>query len=186
LLFARRMITLWACFHWPIEERYAMNDATFTTPTEDRCLDDYVVGSVTEFGSIAVKESEIVDFARRYDPQVFHTDPEAAKSTVYGGLIASGWHTASMMMRLIVDHYLPSVRSLGSPGIDELRWTRPVRPGDELSVRVTVLEANRSHSKPDRGVLQSFVEVLNQNREVVLTLKAVNFVLCRESSQQGQ
>jgi acyl dehydratase len=163
-----------------------MNDSTFTTPTEDRCLEDYVVGSVSEFGSIAVEEDDIIDFARRFDPQVFHTDPEAAKKSIYGGLIASGWHTASMMMRLIVDHYLPlTARSLGSPGIDELRWTKPVRPGDKLSVRVTVLEANRSRSKPDRGVLRSFVEVLNQNHEVVLTVKAVNFLLCREAPQQG-
>jgi len=162
-----------------------MEHSTFTTPIEDRCLEDYVVGSVSEFGSIAVEEAEIIDFARRFDPQVFHTDPEAAKRTIYGGLIASGWHTASMMMRLIVDHYLPGTASMGSPGIDELRWIRPVRPGDELSIRVTVLEANRSNSKPDRGVIRSFVEVLNQNREVVLTVKAVNFLLCRGTPQQG-
>ena len=162
-----------------------MNYSTFTTPIEDRCLEDYVVGSVNEFGSIAVEEAEIIDFARRFDPQVFHTDPEAAKRTIYGGLIASGWHTAGMMMRLLVDRYLPGARSLGSPGIDELRWTRPVRPGDELFVRVTVLEANRSRSKPDRGVLISLVEVLNQNREVVMTVKAVNLLLCREALQQG-
>lgn len=158
-----------------------MNDSTVTTPIEGRCLEDYVVGSVSEFGSIAVEEAEIIDFARRFDPQVFHTDPEAAKRTIYGGLIASGWHTASMMMRLIVDHYLPTARSLGSPGIDNLRWIRPVRPGDELSVRVTVLEANRSRSKPDRGVVRSFVEVLNQNHEVVLTVNAVNLLLCRDA-----
>jgi len=158
-----------------------MNDSTPTAPIEGRCLEDYVVGSVSEFGSIAVEEAEIIEFARRFDPQVFHTDPEAAKKTIYGGLIASGWHTASMMMRLIVDHYLPTARSLGSPGIDNLRWIRPVRPGDELSVRVTVLEANRSRSKPDRGVVRSFVEVLNQNHEVVLTMNAVNLLLCRDA-----
>jgi acyl dehydratase len=158
-----------------------MNDSTPTAPIEGRCLEDYVVGSVSEFGSIAVEEAEIIEFARRFDPQVFHTDPEAAKKTIYGGLIASGWHTASMMMRLIVDHYLPTARSLGSPGIDNLRWIRPVRPGDELSVRVTVMEANRSRSKPDRGVVRSFVEVLNQNHEVVLTVNAVNLLLCRDA-----
>ncbi|SPJ15723.1 Acyl dehydratase [Syntrophobacter sp. SbD2] len=158
-----------------------MNDSTCATKIEDRCLEDYVIGSVSEFGSIAVDEAQIIDFARRFDPQVFHTDPEAAKKSIYGGLIASGWHTASMMMRLIVEHYLPGARSLGSPGIDELRWIRPVRPGDELSVRVTVLEANRSRSKPDRGVVRSFVEVLNQNHEVVLAVKAVNLMLCREA-----
>lgn len=158
-----------------------MNHSTSTTPIDGRCLEDYVVGSVSEFGSIVVEEAEIIDFARRFDPQVFHTDPEAAKKSIYGGLIASGWHTASMMMRLIVEHYLPGARSLGSPGIDELRWIMPVRPGDKLSVRVTVKEANRSRSKPDRGVVRSFVEVLNQNREVVLTMKAVNLLLCRDA-----
>ena len=162
-----------------------MNHSTFTTPIEDRYFEDYAAGFVYEFGSIAVEEAEILEFARRYDPQVFHTDPEAAKKTIFGGLIASGWHTAGMMMRLFVDHYLSRAASLASPGIDELRWTRPVRPGDELSIRVTVLEANRSRSKPDRGILRSFVEVLNQNHEVVLTVKAVNFLLCREAPQQG-
>ncbi len=162
-----------------------MNRSTFTTPIEDRYFEDYVVGSIYEFGSVIVKEAEIIDFARRFDPQVFHSDPEAAKKTIFGGLIASGWHTAGMMMRLFVDHYLSWVASLGSPGIDELRWTIPVRPGDELSIRVTVLEANRSRSKPDRGVIRSFIEVLNQNHEVVLTMKAINLLLCREKPQQG-
>ncbi len=157
-----------------------MSHSTFTIPIEDRYFEDYVVGSVYEFGSVAVAEAEIIDFARRFDPQVFHTDPEAAKRTVFEGLIASGWHTAAMMMRLFADHYLSRVASLGSPGIDELRWTVPVRPGDELSIRVTVLEANRSRSKPDRGVIRSFIEVLNQNHEVVMTMKAVTFLLCRE------
>ena len=161
-----------------------MNLSTFTTPIEDRYLEDYVVGSVYEFGSITVKEAEIIDFARRFDPQVFHSDPEAAKKTIFGGLVASGWHTSSMMMRLFADHYLSRTAGLGSPGIDELRWTKPVRPGDELSIRVTVMEANRSRSKPDRGVLRSFVEVLNQDRDVVLTANAVTFMLCREAPQQ--
>jgi acyl dehydratase len=160
-----------------------MNHSKFTTPIEDRYFEDYEAGSVYEFGSIAVEEAEIIDYARRFDPQVFHTDPEAAKRTVFRGLIASGWHTAAMTMRLFVDHYLSWGASLGSPGIDELRWIMPVRPGDELSIRVTFLEANRSRSKPDRGVIRSFIEVLNQHHEVVLTMKAVNFLLCRERLQ---
>ncbi len=156
-----------------------MSTATFTVPVENRYFEDYVAGSVHEFGPITVEEAEIIEFARRYDPQVFHTDPEAAKHTMYGGLIASGWHTAGLMMRLLVDHYLSHVASLGSPGVDELRWLRPVRPGDELSVRVTVVETRRSNSKPDRGIIRPFVEVINQNGEVVMTVKAVNFLLCR-------
>jgi acyl dehydratase len=156
-----------------------MSKSTFTAPPERRYFEDYIPGSVHEFGAIAVEQDEVIAFARRFDPQVFHTDPELAKSTIYGGLIASGWHTAGLMMRLFADHYLSKVASLGSPGVDELRWTVPVRPGDELSIRVTVSEAKRSRSKPDRGMVRSFIEVINQNREVVMSLKAVTLVLCR-------
>jgi acyl dehydratase len=140
-----------------------------------------VIGSVHEFGSIAVEEAEMINFARRFDPQPFHIDPEAAKQSIFGGLIASGWHTASLMMRLFVDHYLSHVASLGSPGVDELRWLRPVFPGDKLSMRVTVLEASLSRSKPDRGIVRSYIEVLNQSSEVVMTMKAVNLLRCRDA-----
>ena len=157
-----------------------MNNATFNVPVERRYFEDYVTDSVHEFGSIVVERDEVIAFARRFDPQVFHTDPELAKRTIYGGLIASGWHTAGLMMRLFADHYLSKVASLGSPGIDELRWKVPVRPGDELSIRVTVLETKRSHSKPDRGIVSSFIEVMNQNREVVMSMKAINLFLCRQ------
>ena len=159
-----------------------MAQSSFAVPVDQRYFEDYAPGSVHEFGPIKVEETEIIEFARRYDPQVFHIDPEAAKRTIYGGLIASGWHTAGLMMRLLVDHYLSHVASLGSPGIDELRWLKPVRPGDELTVRVTVLETRRSRSKPDRGIVRSFVEVLNQGGEVVMTLKAVNFMRCRTAA----
>ena len=157
-----------------------MNSSTFTAPIEDRYFEDYEPGTVHEFGPITVGEANIIEFGRRFDPQVFHTDPQAAKQTMYGGLIASGWHTASLMMRLFVDHYLSAVASLGSPGVDELRWTKPVRPGDSLSLRVTVSETKRSRSKPDRGVLFSFIEILNQRHEVVMSMKAVNLLLCRQ------
>ena len=157
----------------------------FTVPIENCYFEDYVAGSVYEFGPIAVEEAEVIAFARRFDPQPFHVDPEAAQQTMFGGVIASGWHTASLMMRLIVDHYLSQVASLGSPGIDELRWLKPVRPGDTLSVRVTILETKRSRSKPDRGIVRSFVEVLNQVDEMVMSLTAVNFMLCREVLPEG-
>lgn len=143
-------------------------------------FEDYVVGTVHEFGSIAVEEAEVIDFARRFDPQPFHIDPAAAKQSVFGGLIASGWHTAAMMMGMIVEHYLAQSASLGSPGIDELRWLKPVRPGDTLTARVTVLESRRSRSKPDRGIVYSLIEVLNQHQEMVMTLKALNLIRCRE------
>jgi acyl dehydratase len=152
----------------------------FATPVERRYFEDYVQGHVHEFGSIGVSESEIVEFARAYDPQPFHTDAEAARQTPFGGLIASGWQTAGLMMRLVVDHYLSHVASLASPGVDELRWTQPVRPGDILSVRATVIEARPSSSKPDRGLVRTFFEVLNQRGEVVMTVKAMNMLKRRD------
>jgi acyl dehydratase len=160
-----------------------MSSSSFTVPVERRYFEDYLVGSVHEFGSIAVEEDEIIAFAKRFDPQIFHTDPESAKRTIFGGLIASGWHTAGLMMRLFANNFLSKVASLGSPGVDELHWNRPVRPGDELSIRVTVLEKRRSRTKPDRGVVHSFIEVMNQNREVVMSMKAVNIFFCRERPQ---
>jgi acyl dehydratase len=155
---------------------------TNASPVGNRCFEDYVPGSVREFGSIAVTEEEIIAFAKKYDPQVFHTDPDEARKTMYGGLVASGWHTAAMAMRLLVEHYLSHAASLGSPGIDELRWLKPVRPGDVLSVRVTVEEARRSRSTPDRGVVRSLVEVKNQTGEVVMSLRGVNILRCRNAA----
>lgn len=151
---------------------------------EDRYFEDYVAGSVHEFGSIAVEQDEVIAFANRFVPLPYHTDPELAKKTIYGGLIASGWHTAALMMRLYTEHYLSKVANLGSPGVDELRWDKPVRPGDVLSIRVTILETRLSNSKPDRGIVRSFVEVLNQNREVVMSLKMVNLVRTRDASEE--
>jgi acyl dehydratase len=159
-----------------------MNLSTFLTPIDNRYFEDYVQGSVHEFGSIAVEEDEMISFASRFDPQPFHTDPEAGKRSIYGGLIASGWHSASLMMRLFVDHYLSHVASLGSPGVDELKWLKPVRPGDTLALRITVSETKRSRSKPDRGIVYSYVEALNQKEEIVMTMKALNFIACRDLS----
>ena len=152
---------------------------TFSHPIDDRYFEDYVEGDVHSFGSVAVEADEIMEFAKWFDPQSFHTDPEAAKRTPFGGLIASGWHTVGLMMRLYVEHYLTHVASLASPGVDELRWLKPVRPGDTLSVRVTVLKATPSRSKPDRGAVTSFIEVFNQAGEAVMTLRAVNMIARR-------
>jgi len=153
---------------------------TFTTPAKDRYFEDYLPGAVHEFGSITIGEAEIIEFGRKFDPQPFHIDPEKAKHTAFGGLIASGWHTAGLAMRLLVDHYVSRVASLGSPGVDEVRWRKPVRPGDTLSIRVTVLESKLSRSKPNQGTIRSLVEVLNQHREVVMTWKGIGLVRCRE------
>jgi acyl dehydratase len=149
-------------------------------PLDQRYFEDYASGSIFECGSICVEESAIIAFARLYDPQDFHTDPAAAARSVYGGLIASGWHTVALTMRLLVANYLSSAASLGSPGIDELRWIRPVRPADTLRVRVTILETKRSRSKPDRGMVRGLIEVSNQNGELVMSLKAINLLRCRD------
>lgn len=147
--------------------------------TRPRWFEDYVPGAVHELGRITVDGEEMREFAARFDPQAYHVDPQAAAQTHFGGLIASGWHTGSMMMRLLALNYLSPDSSLGSPGIETLRWPRPVRPGDVLTVRVTVQQARRSQSKPDRGIIQSLIEVTNQNGEVVMTANPANLVLCR-------
>ena len=154
-----------------------MKSSSLTVPVEDRYFEDYRPGSVGVIGGVAVTEAEIVEFARRYDPQPIHCDPEAARAGPFGGLIASGWHTIALVMRVLVEQYLSSVAALVSPGIDELRWQAPVRPGDTLTVRVTVVEATPSRSKPDRGLVRTFIEALNQRGEIVLTMKAMNLML---------
>jgi acyl dehydratase len=120
-----------------------------------------------------VTREEIVAFAREFDPQPFHVDEAAAAGTIYGGLIASGWHTIALYMRLMWDSYLKDTASLGSPGVDEVRWLKPVRPGDTLRARFTVLDAVPSRSKPDRGIVRSLSEVFNQHGEVVMTLRGL-------------
>ena len=157
-----------------------MGKGSFGTTTQKRYLEDYVEGAVHEFGPVTITEDEIVQFGKKFDPQLFHTDPERAKETVYGGLIASGWHTCSLFMRLFVEHYLAGPASLGSPGVDELRWLKPVRPGDQLTLRITVQKVKPSRSKPDRGVLFSFCEMLNQASEVVATMMALNLIRYRD------
>ena len=139
-----------------------------------RYWEDFRPGEVIELGSRTVSKDSILAFAREFDPQVFHTDEEAARHTVFGGLIASGWHTGSLSMRLFYDGLVRHVVSFGSPGFDELRWIKPVRPGDTLSARLTVLECIPSRSKPDRGVIRALLETRNQHGEVVMTIKAVN------------
>ena len=148
----------------------------FNTPINDRYFEDYLEGDIHRCGSIAVEADEVIAFAKQFDPQAFHVDPDAAKLTPFGGLIASGWHTGALTMRLFADCYLTHVASLGSPGLDELRWVRPVRPGDNLSLQVTVLKAVPSKSKPDRGAVISLVEVFNQAKELVMTFKCVNII----------
>jgi acyl dehydratase len=140
-----------------------------------RYLEDFRAGEVIELGSHTFTEEEILTFARQYDPQPFHVDPERAASSIYGGLIASGWHTCSLYMRMVVDGLLADSASMGSPGLDSLRWLLPVRPGDTLRARYTALEVTPSRSRPDRGVVRFRGEMINQRDEVAMSLEGVGF-----------
>jgi acyl dehydratase len=157
-------------------------DTSVVTDYGLKYFDDYVPGASYDCGSVTVSQAEIISFATQFDPQPFHVDPEAAVAGPFGGLIASGWHTSALVMRELVDHYLPAGASLGSPGIDELRWPHPVRPGDTLRVRATVTEARRSASKPDRGIMKTAIEAVNQDGQTVMSAKATNFLLVRPDS----
>jgi acyl dehydratase len=135
-------------------------------------FEDFQPGERRSFGPRVLSRDEIVAFARDWDPQPFHLDEAAAARSPFGGLIASGWQTASLCMRLVVDGMLADSTSMGSPGVDELRWLKPVRPGDALSVEVTVLEVTPSKSKSDRGSVKVSYRCTNQTGEAVMTMVA--------------
>jgi len=147
-----------------------------------RSFEDIRAGQVYEFGTITVSEKDIIDFARQFDPQDFHLDPAKAASSLFGGIVASGWHTTAVVMRLYVDHYLSHVANLGSPGVEDIRWPNPLRPGDILRIRVTILEARPSRSKPDRGIVRVHVEAINQTDNLVLSMTGVSLVGRRRES----
>jgi acyl dehydratase len=136
---------------------------------------------VYEYGYAMVNADEIVAFAERFDPQAMHVDAQYVTTGPFGGLIASGWHTAGIFMRLYADHYLSRVASLASPGIDEIRWPAPLGPGDTVRMRTTIAEARRSRSKPDRGLVRTRGELLNQDDQPVLSLLAMNLLRAREA-----
>ena len=136
-----------------------------------RYWEDFKVGEVEQIGAKRVDKDEIIAFARQFDPQSFHVDEAAAKQSIYGGLIASGWHTCAMVMRMMCDAYLSQSASVGSPGIDNLKWLKPVRPGDTISARRTTLETRASKSKPDIGMVNNLWEVFNQNGEMVMSMQ---------------
>ncbi|GLW65721.1 enoyl-CoA hydratase [Actinomadura rubrobrunea] len=154
----------------------------FSAPIDDRYFEDYVPGSVYEYGTVTVDEAEIVEFAERFDPQPIHIDREYAATGPFGGLIASGWHSGGIFMRMYADHYLSRVASLASPGLDELRWPSPLRPGDTVRLRATVLDARPSRSKPDRGIVRTRGELLTEDDRTVLDLVAVNLLLRRPAA----
>jgi acyl dehydratase len=144
-----------------------------------RYFEDYALGTMYECGSVSVDQASIIAFAKEFDPQPFHVDPAAAAAGPYRGLIASGWHTSALVMRLLVENYLSAEASLGSAGLDELRWPYPVRPGDTLRARATVVESRRSLSKQDRGIIKTVVEAVNQDGRTVMRATAINFMLVR-------
>jgi acyl dehydratase len=150
----------------------------FSTPPSNRFFEDYVEGATYVCGSFTITEEEIIAFAGLYDPQMMHIDRRLAAEGPFGGIIASGWHTVARTMRLVVDNFLPH-DGLAAPGIDELRWPRPVRPGDTLTLHATVQQARRSRSKPDRGLIHALLEVVNHDGDVVMSMKPMNFVRVR-------
>lgn len=133
--------------------------------------EDFVVGDTLEMGRRVVDRDEVIAFAREFDPQPFHVDEQAAKASFFGGLIASGWHTCAMVMRMMCDSYLLDSASLGSPGVDNVRWLKPVRPGDEIRALRVVTARRVSKSKPDMGIVDSRWEVYNQHDELVMTME---------------
>jgi acyl dehydratase len=144
-------------------------------------LEDLEIGEVSTFGRYEVSEDEILSFAREFDVQPFHIDPEAAGNSIYGGLIASGWHTGAMMMRMLVDRRDrgPRAAVLASPGFDDMQWFKPVRPGDVLSIRSELIEVTPSRSKPDRGSIKVRIEVLDQTEQVVMRVISLAVVARR-------
>ena len=136
-------------------------------------FEDFFVGQEIALGSRTVTEAEIIAFATEFDPQPFHVDHDAASASMYGAVIASGWHTCSMMMRMVVDGMMATSSSMGSPGLDKVRWLLPVRAGDTISVSYVTTEVKASASKPDRGVVWSIWRAVNQHGELVCTIEGM-------------
>ena len=137
----------------------------------DHYFEDFAVGQRIATRGVTVTEASIVDFGLQFDPQPFHVDADAAAASAYGGLIASGWHTCAICMRLNCETYINRAVSLGSPGLDNIRWLKPVRPGDTITYRRTVLESRASQRRPSVGLLRSRTEALNQAGDLVMSME---------------
>jgi acyl dehydratase len=157
----------------PLLHSAPVSNSPIPTPSPRPLLhwEDFPAGQVREFGAMPVTRDAVLAFARQFDPQPFHLDEEAAKGSLFGGLSASGWHTCAMAMRMMCDAYLLDSASLGSPGMDQLKWVKPVYPGDTLSVRFTVLDARPMANRPGVGLIRSQWEVCNQHGEVVMSMQ---------------
>ena len=134
--------------------------------------EDFPVGNSRESESVTVTQDEIVRFARQFDPQPFHVDESAAADSVFGGIIASGWHTCSLAMRLMCDTFMLETASQGSPGVEHIKWLKPVRPGDSLRLSMVVLESRVMKSKPNIGLVRSRWQMFNQNNECVMEMES--------------
>jgi len=156
-----------------------MSDLPFTDPNRDRYFEDYVAGESYTLGSVTIDHDEMFEFAKRYDPQDIHIDKEKAEAGPFKGLIASGWYTGAVTFPLYARHYLSNASSMASPGLDDVRWNAPVRAGDELTMRVTIKETRQSRSKPDRGVVKTHIDIVNQEDVVVMSIDVANMIACR-------
>ncbi len=147
--------------------------------------EDFEVGQTAPMGEKRIERDEVIAFATKYDPQPFHVDEDAAGKSMYGGLIASGWHTCALVMRMMVDSYLNDSASLGSPGVDSVRWLKPVRPGDTIRATRTVLETRASKSRPEMGVVKSRWDVFNQDGDLVMTMEGFGLFTRRDGGTAG-
>lgn len=150
-----------------------------------KVFEDFTPGSREEFGDYLITEEEIIEFAKKYDPQPFHTDREFAKKSFHGELIASGWMTCSVMMRMLCDNFLTNSSSIGSPGVDNIRWKIPVFAGDRLKIIVECQQARESKSKPGVGIVNYMVNVINQKDETVMSLSSAGMFLTRDAAERA-
>ena len=155
-----------------------MNDLAFTDPDRKRYFEDYIPGKSYVLGSVTIDSDEMLAFAKLYDPQDIHIDAERANAGPFGGLIASGWFTGAKAMPIYTRHYLSNASSMASPGLENLKWNAPVRAGDILTVKVTIKGTKKSRSKPDRGVVKTFLEIINQDDVAVMTIDVINMIAC--------
>ncbi len=146
-------------------------------------FEDFPIGQAQEYGDVEVSALHIKNFAEQFDPQPFHLDEGAAQETMARGLIASGWHTVVMLHRMNYEAFLKRMASQGGLGVEEIKWTKPVRPGDRLRAKCTVAAARPSKSRPELGIVEFFFEVINQNEEIVMTEKLIALLKRRPSAE---
>ena len=158
----------------------AAPELAFTSPDRDRYFEDYETGGVHVLGQMRIDGAKMLAFSREFDPQDIHIDAAKAAEGPFKGLIASGWYTTSLMMPFLARNFLSNVSSLASPGIDGLRWLAPVRADNMLTIRVTIVETRLSASKPDRGIVRTLIEVINQDDILVMDINGVNLIACRK------